>query len=104
MQFFYLIALCLSLAGLALLDHRWQLALWHNWRQTCLTIGIGVSVFIAWDLLGIWTGIFIHGNSSFILPMTIVPEFPIEEIFFLTLLCYCTLIIYRGSSKLWQRT
>lgn len=104
MQFLYLVALLVSIVGLAVIDRRWKLAYWHERRRTLLTIGIAVAVFVVWDLFGIWSGIFFHGDSPFILPFTILPEFPVEELFFLVLLCYSTLIVYRGGSKIWHRT
>lgn len=104
MQWFYLTALLLSIAGLAALDWRHQLAFWHDYKRTAATVFIGVGIFVAWDLAAINRGIFIHGDSSYALPYTIAPEFPVEELFFLTLLCYSTLIIYRIGVTKWPRT
>lgn len=104
MQWAYLIALFLSIAGMAILDWRYKLAYWYDRRRTIVTVLIGMIVFIAWDLTAIAQGIFLHGDSDFALPFTILPHFPIEEVFFLTLLCYCTLVIYRIGEKLWPRT
>jgi lycopene cyclase domain-containing protein len=91
----YLIGLCVSLAGLAVLDYRYKLTFWYNTRRTCWTIGTAVGVFVIWDILGILLGIFFHGGSLWTLPLRILPEFPIEELFFLSLLCYVTLLLYR---------
>lgn len=102
--FTYLVSLLLSITGMALIDRRFKLAFWNDRRRTVLTIAICVGIFIVWDVLGIALGIFIHGNSQFALPLRLAPEFPLEEIFFLTLLCYCALVIYQGSRKIWQRT
>lgn len=103
MEWTYLISLIVSLAGMAIIDRRYKLAYWHDRRRTTLCLVIAVGIFIIWDILGIALGIFFHGGSSFALPFRIAPEFPIEELFFLTLLCYCTLVIYRGACKLWPR-
>ena len=103
MEFAYLAALLISLAGLVTIDWRYRLAFWYDHVRTIATLVIGIGVFIVWDILGIALGIFFHGGSSYTLPIRILPEFPIEELFFLTLLCYCTLILYRGGSKLWPR-
>ena len=98
-MWFYLLGLCISIGGLALLDHRYKLAFWHNARQTGWTIGTAVAIFIIWDILGIVLGIFYHGGSPWTLPLRLLPEFPIEELFFLTLLCYVTLLLYRGLER-----
>ncbi len=99
LQFTYLIALLVSIAGIAALDWRYKLAFWRDRRRTVATLGICVGIFILWDLLGIGLGIFLHGNSELTLPIRLLPEFPIEELFFLVLLCYCTLAIYQGASR-----
>lgn len=98
----YLIALLVSIGGLLVIDRRLKLAFWHDTKRTAITLGIGITVFIAWDLLGIHFGIFFHGGSEYALPFRIVPEFPIEELFFLFLLCYTALLLYRGLST-WRR-
>jgi hypothetical protein len=63
-----------------------------------------ILFFTVWDLLGIFLGIFLHGQSPYQLPFTIVPHFPVEEIVFLFLLTYCTLVTYNGIVKWHSRT
>lgn len=104
MQWLYLLALVLSIGGVAALDRRFNLAFWYDRRRTMLTLGVSTIVFVLWDLLAIRLGIFIHGNSEYSLPFTLLPEFPVEEIFFLFLLSYSALSLYRGGQKLWPRT
>lgn len=94
-SYFYLTSLLVALASLMLIDRRYKLALWHDASRSLMTIGAGVVVFTVWDLLGINRGIFFHGNSQYALPFRLLPDFPIEEIFFLILLCYLTLLLYR---------
>lgn len=103
-QWYYLLALLFSIAGLIFLDFRLKLAFWRDLRRTVVTVAIAMDVFIIWDILGIWLGIFFHGKSPYSLPYTIFPEFPIEELVFLFLLSYCTLITYQLWGKLWPRT
>lgn len=103
MQWLYLIALVVSIAGLATLDWRHKVAFWHDTKRSALTIGAAVAIFVIWDGLGIAFGIFFHGGSRYALPYRIAPEFPVEELFFLVLLCYTTLMIYRGASR-WRHT
>lgn len=103
-HFSYLAFLLIGIAGMAMIDRRYKLAFWHDRRRTLVTILIAVAVFVVWDLLGIALGIFFHGGSQLTLPLRLLPEFPIEELFFLTLLCYCALVIYQGALKQWPRT
>lgn len=102
-QFYYFVALLVSLCGLAVIDWRHKLAFWVDRKRTLLTIGISVLVFTIWDIAGIGLGIFLHGNSQYTLPLRLGPEFPFEELLFLTLLCYVTLLLFQGGKKLWPR-
>lgn len=95
----YLLGLLISITGLAVLDHRFKLAFWYDAKRTWLTLGIGLVVFLVWDLLGIGLGIFFHGGSQFTLPYRLLPELPIEECFFLFLLCYVSLLLYRAGQR-----
>lgn len=104
MQWLYLMGLVVSIGCLALIDWRYRLAYWHDRRRTITTLAIEVVVFVLWDILGIRLGIFFHGQSPYTLPLRLLPEFPVEELFFLVLLCYSALLIYVGSEKLWKRT
>lgn len=101
---YYITALILSLAGLALADYRYKLAYFSAPRRTLKTISAVVGLFIIWDLLGIGLGIFYEGTSRYLLGVNLLPEFPIEELFFLTLLIYTTLLLVRGTDKSWSRT
>ncbi len=94
--FAYLGALALSLGGLAVLDRRFRLAFWADWRRAAASVGIGVGGFLAWDLAGLGLGIFARGDSPHMTGLLIAPELPVEEVFFLTLLCYVALLAWRG--------
>lgn len=100
---YYLLTLLISLLGLIALDYRYKLAFWYDAMRTVWTVGFSMLIFIIWDCIGIGTGIFFKGKSDYMLPFVIAPEFPPEELFFLFLLSYVTLLIYRGFSK-WQPT
>lgn len=95
-RFAYLGALLLSLGGLALLDRRFTLAFWAAPRRAALTVGVGVALFLAWDLVGLALGIFARGDSPHMTGLLLAPELPVEEAFFLTLLCYCALLAWRA--------
>jgi len=99
MSAIYLIGLLLATAGLGLTDYKYKLAFFYNRRRTLITLAIGILVFIIWDVLGIALGIFFHGGSPYTLGVWLGPEFPIEELFFLNLLCYSALLLYRGFTK-----
>ena len=101
MTYAYLVSLLFGIAGPAIIDWRYRLAFWRDKKRTLSVVGIAMGIFIVWDALGIALGIFSHGNSAYALPFVIAPEFPLEELVFLFLLNYCTLIIYQGVS-LWR--
>ena len=95
----YLGALLVSLGGLAVLDRRFRLAFWSDPRRAALTIGIGVVGFLLWDLAGLGLGIFARGDSPHMTGILIAPELPVEEAFFLALLCYSALLVWRGLER-----
>lgn len=101
MQVLYLTGLLIGIAGLTIIDCRWKLAFWRNAKQTTATLAVAIAIFIIWDFIGIGLGVFFHGGSAYTLPLRLAPEFPIEEIVFLYLLTYSTLIIYHGV-QLWH--
>jgi len=98
-QFVYLGALLFGIAGLATLDWRYKLAFWYQPKRSALVIATGMAVFAVWDFFGISLGIFFKGDSPYVLPFVLFPEFPLEEVFFLFLLCYVTLLLYRWSER-----
>jgi lycopene cyclase domain-containing protein len=91
-NFIYLGSLLVSLAGLAALDRKHKLAFAKNPKAATIAIAIPYLIFVIWDAAGIALGIFFKGQSQFLTGIMIAPEFPIEELFFLALLCYTTLI------------
>jgi len=97
----YLVALLVSLGGLAVIDRRWRLAFWHDPRRAALTVGIGVVGFLLWDVAGLLLGIFARGESPHMTGLLLAPELPVEEAVFLTLLCYNALLVWRGVDR-WQ--
>jgi lycopene cyclase domain-containing protein len=94
-HFAYLGALALSLLGLGLLDWRYRVALFDETRRTLTTLAIGVGFFLLWDAAGIGLGIFFRGEGPFMTGILLAPELPLEELFFLTLLVYQTLLLWR---------
>lgn len=98
-NYFYLAALVVSISCLMLTDYRYKLAFWYDQRRSAITISIVMAVFILWDIIGIKLGLFFKGNSQYMLPFEILPEFPLEELFFLFLLAYVSLLLYRGANR-----
>ena len=99
MNYSYLIALLVSFVGMIVVDKRFALAYFYDRRATLLSVIVGVAVFILWDIIGIVRGIFFSGQSPYMSGIYLGPEFPIEEIIFLTFLCYFTLIMYRIGQR-----
>ena len=99
----YLLALAVSLLGMGLIDFKHKLALFVQPLRTLVTLTISVVVFLIWDLVGIAQGIFFRGSGPYLTGITIAPELPIEEVFFLTLLSYTILIAYLGFAK-WRKS
>ena len=94
MSLLYLLALLIALTGMVMLDRRFGLFFWAAPRRAALVLLVGVAFFVAWDLAGIGLGIFFRGETSFMTGLQVAPELPVEELFFLTLLCYLTMNVY----------
>ncbi|TFB69665.1 lycopene cyclase domain-containing protein [Cryobacterium glaciale] len=97
MSFLYLLTLLVSLAGMVVLDWRFRLFFWRSPGRATLVLGVGVLFFLAWDLLGIGLGIFYRGETVLMTGLQLAPELPIEELFFLTFLCYLTMNLVQGA-------
>ncbi len=101
MGILYLLALAIALTGMVLLDRRFRLFFWRSARRATLVLAVGVLFFLGWDLSGIGLGIFFRGETPFMTGIVLAPELPLEELFFLTLLCYLTMNLFgwiSGSS------
>lgn len=95
----YLAVLTVSILGTLAIDRRQGLALFVSPVATILAVSVGVAVFLGWDLVGIELGIFFIGPAEYISGFLIAPELPVEELFFLILLSYSTLVVYRFAEK-----
>lgn len=96
--FAYLAALAIALTGMVLLDRRFRLFFWRDWRRAAIVLPLGVAFFLIWDVAGIALGIFFRGQTDFMTGMLVAPELPLEEVFFLTLLSYNTMNAYTAAS------
>jgi lycopene cyclase domain-containing protein len=95
----YLAALIGSLIGLVLLDFRFKLVFFRDWLAGTVALVTGIAFFLVWDLFGIANGIFFRGETPGLTGLMVAPELPLEEIFFLTLLCYTTLEVFLALGK-----
>jgi lycopene cyclase domain-containing protein len=93
----YLLALAIALTGMVVLDRRFRLFFWRSGWRAAVVLVVGVVFFLVWDLAGIGLGIFFRGETSFMTGLQLAPELPLEELFFLTLLCYLTMNVYGAS-------
>jgi len=100
----YLAALLIALTGMVLLDRRFQLFFWADARRAAIVLVAGVLFFLAWDLAGIGLGIFFRGDTSFMTGLLLAPELPLEELFFLTLLCYLTMNLVAAAGFVTKRS
>ena len=103
MGLLYLAALTIALTGMVVLDRRFGLFFWADARRAAVVLVAGIAFFLVWDLLGIGLGIFFRGETSFMTGLVIAPELPIEEVFFLALLCYLTMNAYAAAGRMLAR-
>ena len=94
MGILYLLALAIALTGMVALDRRFRLFFWQDARRAAIVLVVGLVFFLAWDVAGIGLGIFFRGETDFMTGLQVAPELPVEELFFLTLLCYLTMNLY----------
>lgn len=96
----YLAAILVSAAGIAICDWRWRLALWRRPRRTLIALAIGWVFLLAWDLVGIATGVFVKGEGPWFLGIDVLPHLPLEELFFLAFLTYLTLVLIAAFERM----
>lgn len=95
----YALGLLFAISGILLLDWHGKLAFWYDKKRTILTVASAMMIFIIWDLLGIHFNIFFNENSPYTLSILLFPNFPVEELLFLFIICYMPLTIYRGVQR-----
>ncbi len=90
----YLGAILFSLVGMMLIDGKYSLALRVAPVRTVAAVLIGTAFFLAWDLVGIVTGVFVKGESPLFVGVMLAPHLPLEELFFLVFLSYLTVVLF----------
>lgn len=104
MSVVYLSALVFALLGTGLLDWRHRLAVFGGAPlRTVIIVFVGVAFFLVWDVVGIAEGVFFRGSGPWMTGILLGPELPLEELFFLMLLCYSTLVSYLLASHVWSQ-
>ena len=99
MSFAYLAALLVSIAGVGMLDHRFRLFFFDRPARAAVVLVVGVGFFVLWDLVGVGLGIFFRGPTSYMTGALLAPELPVEELGFLSLLCYLTMTLYVAAGR-----
>jgi lycopene cyclase domain-containing protein len=90
----YLAGLLVSIAGIAVLDARYRLFFWRSPLRAAAVMVIGLVFFLVWDVAGVHLGIFFIGQNDLLTGVLLAPEVPLEEVFFLVLLCWTTMDLF----------
>ncbi|WP_375390033.1 lycopene cyclase domain-containing protein [uncultured Amnibacterium sp.] len=99
----YLAGLLVSIAGLLVLDLRLKVFLFAAPRRAAVVLLVGVAGFLAWDLAGVGLGIFFEGRNDLLVGVDLAPDVPLEEVFFLLLLCLSAMEAFLLAQRLLQR-
>jgi len=102
-SFLYLAALLVSLTGMVVLDLKYRLFFARDARRAAIVLVVGILFFLLWDVAGIGLGIFFRGGSPLLTGVVLAPELPLEEVFFLALLCYVTMNAFAAARILLER-
>ena len=94
MSFLYLGGLLFALLGMIVLDLRFRLFFGRAPLRAAIVLVLGVAFFLGWDAAGVGLGIFFRGDLALLTGVQLAPEIPVEELFFLVLLCYLTMNAY----------
>lgn len=92
--FGYGAAILVSGGCMALLDARFRLVLWRDPRRSLVVLAVGIAFFLLWDVAAIASGFYHRGDSPAMTGLLLAPELPVEELLFITFLCYITLVLH----------
>ncbi len=81
-------------ACMALLDARFRLVLWRAPRRSAVVLAVGIAFYLLWDVVAIALGFYHRGESAAMTGIMLAPELPLEELLFITFLCYLTLVLH----------
>lgn len=97
--FAYGACLLFSLFGMVMLDWRHRLFWFADARRAAIVHVTGVVAFLVWDAFGIGLGVFFRGETPFMTGVLLAPELPVEELLFLIFLCWLTMNVYTGATR-----
>lgn len=86
--------LIIGISGLLLADRHYKLALFGNTLSCLKTITATVMLLFIFDIIGVINGVFFTNYKYVVGIYIFTPNLPIEEILFLMLLSYFSLIVY----------
>ena len=87
-KYLYICILAFSLFGMALLDYKKRLFLFSHPKRAVLILFCAVVFFLLWDIAGIALNVFFTNQQYVSGVHLFTPDLPIEELLFLTLVCY----------------
>ena len=103
MNALYLVGLLVALTGMVVLDVRFHLFFRVAPLRASVVMLLGIVFFLVWDLAGIGLGVFFRGNPELLIGVQLAPELPLEELFFLALLCYSTMNLFALLTRAVER-
>ena len=80
--------------GILTLDRKYKLVLFRDHLNAIAVLMVSIFILLIADLVGIWAGIFSSGASKYMTNIYLAADLPIEELFFLFLLTYCSMVVY----------
>lgn len=93
MKYTYLAILFFSISGMIIIDCRYKLVFYDMPKAAARAIAIMMAILLFVDVIGINWNIFAT-NSKYVSGIFLGnPNLPIEEVFFLFLLCYFVLVL-----------
>lgn len=103
MSSLYLAAIVVSLLGMGVLDRRWRVFLFDRPWLAAAVVGAGAAFFLVWDLVAIDLDIYRRGESRAMTGVEVASELPLEEIFFVVFLGYCTMVVHGLARRVARR-
>ncbi|QCX27858.1 lycopene cyclase domain-containing protein [Nocardioides jishulii] len=94
MSWLYLASIVVSMVCMGLVDRRWRLFLFDRPRVAIIAVVVGFVLFLAWDLVAIEIAVYSKGASPAMSGVDVAPHLPLEELFFITFLCYITGVLH----------
>lgn len=98
MQYFYLLALLVSLAGLSVVDWRFNLNIVSS-KAFRYALAACLGFFLFWDLVGVHLDIFFTDPDKVASINPFASSIPLEEILFISLLTLVTAVLSKWQEK-----